>query len=96
MNQHVSMRISPYLTAIALNLATLLFLSLAPALADNVFRWADEKGVVHYTSKPLEQNSKPAALPPITRGEVKVTAGELLTCKSHGDINCEAGADKDG
>src|SRR5690349_18207126 len=30
-----------------------------------VYKWIDDKGVVHYTDKPPSQNATPAALPPL-------------------------------
>ena len=32
---------------------------------DEVYKWVDEKGVVHYTDKPPTDNAKPAKLPPL-------------------------------
>lgn len=40
-----------------------LFLSLP--LAAQVYKYTDEKGVVHYTDKPPSKNAKPANLPPL-------------------------------
>jgi hypothetical protein len=40
----------------------------APAQAqskDKVYKWTDDKGVVHYTDKPPRQGAKPAQLPPL-------------------------------
>jgi hypothetical protein len=46
-------------TSTALLLACL---SSAAAAAD-VYRWVDDKGVVHYSDKPLAPNDRPASLP---------------------------------
>lgn len=82
-----------------LALLVLTALALAPrvTMGDEVYRWVDEKGVTHYTNKPQGPGIEPAELPRITRGEVKLTSGKpLFTCKNHGDVNCDAGADVDG
>lgn len=81
--------------ALKLSIALSLFASSA-AWCDPVFRWVDENGIVHYTNRPQGPGIKPAELPKITRGEVKLANPDLLTCKMHGDVNCEAGPDKDG
>ena len=36
-----------------------------PAPANQVYKWVDEKGVIHYTDKPPTQNATPAKLPPL-------------------------------
>lgn len=36
-----------------------------PSAWAEVYKWVDEKGVVHYTDKPPTDNSKPADLPPL-------------------------------
>jgi hypothetical protein len=41
-----------------------IFVATAPAYAE-VYKWVDEKGVVHYTDKPPTENAKPAQLPPL-------------------------------
>jgi hypothetical protein len=46
-------------------LAWVLMLALPLAAAAEVYKWVDEKGVVHYTDKPPEDNAKPAKLPPL-------------------------------
>ncbi|AXQ31326.1 DUF4124 domain-containing protein [Solimonas sp. K1W22B-7] len=45
-------------------LAIALFLSL-PVTAADVYKYTDEKGIVHYTDKPPSKNAKPANLPPL-------------------------------
>ncbi|MDE2148792.1 MAG: DUF4124 domain-containing protein [Gammaproteobacteria bacterium] len=37
----------------------------AGAGADQIYRWVDANGVVHYSDKPATQNAKPATLPPL-------------------------------
>jgi hypothetical protein len=32
---------------------------------DKVYKWVDDKGVIHYGSRPPDQNVKPAKLPPL-------------------------------
>ena len=46
-------------------IALVLLLAVAPAAAEEVYKWVDKDGVVHYTDKPPSQNAKPAALPPL-------------------------------
>lgn len=61
-----------------------------------VYKADSPKGVPLYSSKPSSSEAKPAELPPIMRGEVKLVKGELVTCSNHGGINCQSGPDKDG
>lgn len=61
-----------------------------------VYKSEKEGGVPFYSSKPASGEAKPAELPPIMRGEVKLVKGELVTCSNHGGINCQSGPDKDG
>jgi hypothetical protein len=58
--------------------------ALQGAWAQGVYKWQDENGVVHYTSKAGKAGAKAADLPPITRGEMKL------------GVDCAAGADVDG
>jgi len=49
-------------------LAALLILPVLAYAADKkseVYKWVDEKGVVHYTDKPPAEGAKPAKLPPL-------------------------------
>ena len=75
-----------------------LFISLvaADAIAAPIYTWKDKDGTVHYSSKPVEKGAKEAKLPPIMRGEVKLTTSQLTTCDKHGGVNCQAGPDGDG
>ena len=43
----------------------LLVLSLPLAAKDEIYRWVDAEGVVHYGSKPPQKDAKPAELPPL-------------------------------
>lgn len=43
----------------------LLALSLPLAAKDEIYRWVDAQGVVHYGSKPPQKDAKPVALPPL-------------------------------
>lgn len=36
-----------------------------PDKTGKVYRWVDDKGVIHYTDKPPSQGAKPAKLPPL-------------------------------
>lgn len=49
----------------ALVLMLILGLSTASVAKDEVYKWVDDKGVVHYTDKPPTDNAKPAKLPPL-------------------------------
>lgn len=50
----------------AMRIVTLLiFAVLATAAAADVYRWTDDKGVVHYTDKPPAPGAKPLDLPPL-------------------------------
>jgi hypothetical protein len=68
----------------------------ATASADNVYRWTDTQGKVHYSSKAPDKKAKPANLPPIMREKVKAVKSELVTCDKHGGIDCSSGPDGDG
>lgn len=47
-------------------IAVLVLLTASSAWAkDEVYKWVDDKGVVHYTDKPPTQNATPAKLPPL-------------------------------
>ncbi|RIL10248.1 MAG: hypothetical protein DCC75_04780 [Proteobacteria bacterium] len=71
-------------------------LFLGAAQAGPIYKWQDEQGVIHYSTKPNASNAKPADLPPITRGDVKLAQIRLVSCDGHGGINCKLGADSDG
>jgi len=81
-------------------LVVVLFLvALAPinlSFAGPIYSWKDKNGVKHYTTKAPSKTAKPAKLPTINRGEMKLVKKKLVSCKSHGGIDCQAGADKDG
>lgn len=47
------------------NLIILLSLLISISASAQVYKWVDEKGVVHYTDQPPTQNAKPAKLPPL-------------------------------
>lgn len=64
--------------------------------ADEVYRWVDNDGVAHYSTKPGSSGAKPAALPKINRGEVILSKSRVQSCEGHGGVNCEAGPDLDG
>lgn len=50
----------------AMRLVTLLIFAVFAATATaDVYRWTDDKGVVHYTDKPPAPGAKPADLPPL-------------------------------
>lgn len=64
--------------------------------AAEVYKWQDAAGTIHYSNKAPSKNMKPVELPPITRGEVKLTQSRLVTCDKHGGVNCQLGPDTDG
>ena len=66
------------------------------AQADSVYKSTDPSGKVVYSSKPKNSTFKPAELPQIAKGEVKLADRELETCHSHGGVNCAWGPDGDG
>jgi len=66
------------------------------AYSTPIYKWTDDAGVTHYSSKSDATSAQPAKLPPITRGEVKLAKKLLISCQQHGGINCQAGADSDG
>ena len=68
----------------------------ASAYAAPIYTWTGDDGVKHYSSKPLTKDAKVADLPPIMRADVKVSQQKLVTCDSHGGVNCAAGTDTDG
>ncbi len=76
---------------------TSLILTLASAaLAAPVYKVTDKDGNITYTSKAPSKGAKPAQLPEIMRGEVKLVDQKLVTCDKHGGVNCQAGPDHDG
>lgn len=72
------------------------FICLRLHAADKVFKWQDSQGVIHYSNRPGDKDARPAELPPIMRGEVKLASPKLLTCDAHGGVSCRAGNDTDG
>lgn len=76
-------------------LSTAIFLA-SGASADPVYRWTDDAGVVHYSTKPSKPGLKPAELPKIMKANMSAPSGKLISCEKHGGINCQAGADADG
>ena len=78
------------------NIILIVFLLITTAQADNVYKWVDDQGVTHFSSKPPTKGAKPAKLKEISRGDVAIPAKLLKSCKQHGGIDCAAGADKDG
>jgi hypothetical protein len=66
------------------------------AHASPVYKATGKDGKVTYSSKPPTKNAKPAELPEIMRGEVKLVEQKLVSCDKHGGPNCQAGPDADG
>lgn len=65
-------------------------------LASPVYKVVGKDGKVTYSSKPPGKDAKPAELPEIMRGEVKLVEQKLVSCEKHGGVNCQAGPDSDG
>ena len=61
-----------------------------------VYKSQSGDGKLIYSSKAPAKGARPAQLPPIMRGEVKVPTSALESCNKHGGINCQSGADIDG
>lgn len=68
----------------------------ASANAQPVYKHVDKRGVVTFSDRPSDPKAKPVELPPINRGEVKLGSSGAESCKSHGGVNCNEGADSDG
>lgn len=66
------------------------------AQADNVYKWQDDQGNVHYSSKAPVKNAQPANLPPIMKGNVKLASAKITNCDRHGGVDCKRQADADG
>jgi hypothetical protein len=66
------------------------------ASADSIYKSTDKDGRVRYSTRAPSVDAKPADLPKIMRGEVKLVDQKLVTCEKHGGVNCQAGADSDG
>ncbi len=61
-----------------------------------IYKWKDENGVVHFTTEKPFKEAKPADLPELMHGEVKIVKQVRTSCKNHGGIDCQAGPDTDG
>lgn len=66
------------------------------SLADPVYRNSDERGVPYYSSKPKDSAQQPVQLPNIIKAPPIEAKPALITCVSHGGIDCQAGPDVDG
>lgn len=73
-----------------------LFFMAAFVSAQEIYKWVDKSGQVHYGTSPQGKNARKADLPEIMRGEVKLPADLLQSCKTHAGVDCQAGADSDG
>lgn len=86
------MKLSP----LAFSLVGALILASAPVHAENIYKWVDPNGGVHFSSKKPFEGATPASLPEITRGDFQSAMKKGFTCDKHGGIACQSGADKDG
>jgi hypothetical protein len=66
-----------------------------PAPQNQVYKWVDEQGVVHYTDKPPSDGAQPAKLPPLQtyKGGTKPALGKFE--KSNAKTGGAAGAQLD-
>lgn len=65
-------------------------------IADEIFKWVDEDGTTHYSTRNENQRARLAELPKLNKGDYKVGAVNGATCDKHGGINCQSGEDADG
>ena len=70
--------------------------SASSIFAEEIYKWVDKNGQTHYSTKPSDKKAQVAKLPEITRGEVKMPASLLDSCKTHAGVDCQAGPDADG
>ncbi len=77
-------------------IVSFLFLLLSLPTFAEVYKWVDSEGVVHYSSEKEMPDAEPADLPRINRGELKLGHLKLVSCDSHGGIDCQSGPDEDG
>ena len=64
--------------------------------ADGIYKWTDEKGKTHYSSKAPAPGATPVSLPPVKKESFTTGRGLPQSCNNHGGINCAAGPDADG
>lgn len=86
---------------------SLLFLYLSAAFsgrtasAQDIYRWEDAGGTVHFSTTPSSESNRPASLPDIGRESLDRKIQELKdatppNCSSHGGVDCSLGPDEDG
>jgi hypothetical protein len=86
-----------FLTLIFINLP--LYSQGLNSKSKEIYRWTDNGGTINYSSKKPYPDAEPANLPPILKerpGKQIVNLNVRQSCKTHGGISCEKGADKDG
>jgi len=69
--------------------------------SSGIYKWVDEDGKVHFSTKPLGSKAKPANLPEIAKESYQAKINQLKSitpdnCSAHHGVNCEAGPDSDG
>lgn len=70
--------------------------------SSTIFICTDDSGREYYCTNPSPATmAKPATLPPIARENVQENIEELrivggTSCRNHGDVDCQLGADSDG
>lgn len=84
---------------IPLSLLNSLFNS--PCFSDDVYKWTDEQGKVHFSNEQKKVDAQKAELPQIEKENFEEKINDLKTltnqtCLNRGGINCEAGKDSDG
>lgn len=84
-------------TFLAVLILALLAVFHPAAMAEDIYKWTDSDGNIHYSNKSEKnKNAEVASLPEISKGEVKLPQNLLDSCSNHAGVNCQAGADSDG
>lgn len=85
----------------ALFILSLIALISTNSFADEIFRWTDQDGQVHYSTQKSDTNASAAELPPLEKEnldeKIKLIKQDTpRNCLSHGGVDCAAGPDDDG
>ncbi len=85
----------------SINLITLSLLLLNSSYAEDVYKWVDKDGTVHYGTEDSHPKAKKTELPTLMRENIdsRIESIKMLTpknCQKHGGIDCSRGADADG
>ncbi len=79
----------------------LILISSSFLIAEDVFKWVDDEGNIHYSNNSQDSQGTKAELPELEKSDFKDRLEELnsisnQTCIKRGGVNCEAGKDGDG